>query len=887
MSNKTSSSNKINSSVTNYHSIVTNNNQHQDSIIILWFDSNINSYKDIEKTENYLQEIDIYAVFYSELEQCLNFIRSIDNEKIFFVTSDLNATQILPYIIKFHQIDSIFIISTEKLKYEHLTISYSKILGIYTDLDMLCASIREEIEFINKQLLTFSLFNPHQILSEYISKESAEFLWFQLFSHVLFRLPHYQQTKNQMIYMCQQYYHDNLREQRLIDEFEREYRSEEAIRWYLEKSFISKLMTKGLRTQDIDQLHMIRFFIGDLTENIAREHQKFLLSNEQILTVYRGTKLTKKELKKLKKNEGALICMNGYLSANRHRSSALDVAMKPTKRSDLISVIFEIECNIRELGENIIFADISQYSEYPDRQEVLFDVKTTFRLKNTQRLAQVWLVKMNASNDGQKIVTDYLEEKYLKTEEKSMSIVFGRLMCNLDQHDKAQKYFEGLLHDRNIENLAWIEFNLGRILDFKSEWKIAQEYYNRAYNRTMNAEPSCWKDAVYMLNKLGTILHNQGKNDEALDHYQRALKIQAKFNSSNLIDNAQILSNIAFILNVQGNTNDALTYYKQALKILKKYHSSNPIDLVRNLNNIGNILYQNGNYDEAANHYQQALNIQQNIYPSDYNNIAHILNNLALILNIQGKYNEAFELCQHALNMQQTMYSPDHIRIAGSLNNLGLILYNRGKYDDALHYHQQALIIRRKYYPSGSIDIAESLNNIGNILYQHTEYDQALDYYIQALDIQEKFYPPCHIDIALCLNNIGCVLDRQEKYDEALHYHQHALKIQQKLYTFGHPDMAYSLNNIGNLLYQQEKYAEALDYHQQALKIRENCYPSYHVDIGDSLNNIGMTYTHMQKSKVPLDYLQYALAIYKKILPLRHTNIETVKRNIRCITAKK
>ncbi|CAF0777319.1 unnamed protein product [Rotaria sp. Silwood1] len=887
MSHRISSLNKINSSVTNYHSIVTNDNENKESTIILWFDSSINSYTYIEQTNNYLEEIDIYVVFLTELEQCLNFIRSIDQEKIFLVTSGFRATQILPHIAKCRQIDAIFIISTEKSKYEHLTSVYSKILGIYTNFDILYASIREEIDFVNKQLLTFSLFNPHQILSEYISKESTEFLWFQLFSHVLFRLSYYQQTKNQMINMCQQYYYDNVREQRLIDEFEKEYRSEEAISWYLKQSFISKLMAKAFRTKNIDQLHMIRFFIGDLTENIAHEHQKIPLSNEQMLTVYRGAKLTKKDLKKLRKNEGTIISINGYLSASRHRSSAFDVAMKPTKRTNVVSVVFEIECNIRELGENIIFADITQYTEYPDRQEVLFDIKTTFRLKNIQRLAQIWLVKLDASNDGQEIVTNYLEEKYIKTEEKSMCIVFGRLMCNLGQYDKAQKYFEQLLRDPNGEDLAWIEFNLGRILDIKNECKMAQKYYNRAYNRIMNAKPSRWKDAVYMLNNLGIILYNQRKNDKALDHYQRALKIQQKFNSFNSVDYTQILSNIAFILNMQGNTNDALNYYKRALKILKKYHSSNKIDIARNLNNIGNILYQNGNYNEAANHYQQALKIQQNICPNGHNNNAHILNNLAVVLNIQGKYDEAFELCQHVLNIQQNLCSSDHISIAGSLNNIGLILYNCGKYDDALHYHQQALIIRRKYYPSGSIDTAESLNNIGNILYQHNKYDQALDYYLETLEIQEKFYPPCHVDIALCLNNIGCVLDRQEKYDEAFHYHQHALKIEQKLYTSGHPNMAYTLNNIGNILCQQGKYEEALDYHQQALQIREKYYPSDHVDIGDSLNNIAMTYTHMQKSKISLDYLQQALAIYEKILPSRHTNIETVKRNIRCITTKK
>ena len=186
----------------------------------------------------------------------------------------------------FIKIDSIFIIGAETIEYEHLINVYPKIIGIYTNLDVLCTSVQEEIDFINKQLLTFSFFNRNQISTGYISKESAEFLWFQLFSYVLSHLSHNQQTNEQMIHMC--------------NELKQAYRSEEAIRWYLKTTVISKLLIEALRKQDIEQLYKIRFFIDDLTENLAYEHQKILFENEQTLTVYRGTKLTERELKKLK-----------------------------------------------------------------------------------------------------------------------------------------------------------------------------------------------------------------------------------------------------------------------------------------------------------------------------------------------------------------------------------------------------------------------------------------------------------------------------------------------------------------------------------------------------------------------------------------------------------
>jgi hypothetical protein len=83
-------------------------------------------------------------------------------------------------------------------------------------------------------------------------------------------------------------------------------------------------VNKALRSEDIDQLHTFQFFIGDLSENLAREHEKMLLSKERIVTVYRGLKLDKEEFDKL-------ISTNGYLSTSRLRSKALTFIMKPTK----------------------------------------------------------------------------------------------------------------------------------------------------------------------------------------------------------------------------------------------------------------------------------------------------------------------------------------------------------------------------------------------------------------------------------------------------------------------------------------------------------------------------------------------------------------------------
>ena len=53
--------------------------------------------------------------------------------------------------------------------------------------------------------------------------------------------------------------------------------------------------------------------------------------------------------------------MDGFLSTSRLRVSALAFAIKLTQRIDIIPVLFDIECNIQKLSENVIFAN--EYSE--------------------------------------------------------------------------------------------------------------------------------------------------------------------------------------------------------------------------------------------------------------------------------------------------------------------------------------------------------------------------------------------------------------------------------------------------------------------------------------------------------------------------------------------
>ncbi|CAF2988578.1 unnamed protein product, partial [Rotaria sp. Silwood2] len=341
-------------------SVSANDGENKESITLIWFDPNIGSRENTEITKQQLHSINDYVIFHIDLERCIKFIQTTNKEKIFLITSGSKASQILPRICSFHQIDSIFIFCMKKERYEYLLNEYCNIIGIYINLDDLCKSIKEQTDLVNKQIQTFSFFDQHEKSIKDLSKESAQFLWFQVFNYVIFRLPRDQQAKEQMIQMCKEYYRGNTKEMKLIQEFEQNYRAEDAIRWYSKQSFVYKLINKALRTEDVDLLYKFRFFIGDLSGSLQCQHEKIVKSEEKILNVYRGVILDREEFDKLKENQEKLISTNGYLSTSRDRSLALSFALKPTKRIDVISALFHIRCHIKQIDKNIIFADINE-----------------------------------------------------------------------------------------------------------------------------------------------------------------------------------------------------------------------------------------------------------------------------------------------------------------------------------------------------------------------------------------------------------------------------------------------------------------------------------------------------------------------------------------------
>lgn len=766
----------------------------KENTTLIWFDSQVGIDKSTDSIIARLRQINDYLLVYDNLNRCVTDIKSIKSERILLVTCGSQASQLLLEVTPLSQIDAIFLFCMDKKKYQNLIDEYAKLVDIFTDLDSLCVSIQKQVRIVNKQLEVVNFVTNNEKSIKDLSEESIDFRWLQLSTHVALHLPRDQLAKTQMIDECRRYYRNNTYELQLIDQFEEKYNQDQSIEWYSKECFIYKSINKAFRSEDLVNLFLFRLFIGDLSESIVGEHKLMLkLSNRTVWNVYRGTQLSKETLGKLKECEGRHYSFNGFLSTSQLEEVAVHFAIGNNRDINYVPALLDITCDVESVSNHVKFADIRRWSKFPDEQEVLFDLNSTFfihsvrletlTVEDTGSKVQIWRIYMTASNSGQIITHPYIDEVYRQIKEMSASIVFGRLMCNKGSYDQALEYFKHLLDYPGYEDVAWIEFNIGRSYRFKGNFEEARKYYDLAYNRMMNDKPKRIKDSARIIRNIGKLSRDQGKYVEALDFYQRSLEIQETFLDSNHPDIANSLGSIGEIFDDQGNYDQALDYYERALKILQESLPGNHPDTATILNHTGTTLKNRGKFNEALGYYRQALHMREKVLPPKHPDIASSIINMGNIFKIQGRLTIALELYRTALEMQQENLATEHWHTASSLNGIGGVFECQGNYIEALECYNQALSILEKSLPDDHVYIASNLTYIGAI-YQYLEkHDDALSYFQRALKMQEKCLPSNHPLIGDTWFSTATSYENVNKPKTALKHYRSALIVYKQCLT--------------------------------------------------------------------------------------------------------
>jgi len=264
-----------------------------------------------------------------------------------------------------------------------------------------------------------------------LSADNGAFLSFQLSLDIVLRLDRNDFARQEMLSMCRTKFHHDPLTLAKINRFEMTYQFEQdAAKWYTADSFLYRLLNEVLRTESVDPIFKLRYFIQDLHNQLALMQIDYLkrlrTSNTSILKLYRGQVMTWNDLEnKFRMNKGNLVSMNSFLSTTTDRCVARAFASDGDGQNGEthVSVLYEITIDTR-LPHSVPFAELGDHSNFEEENEVLFSMGAVFRIGDTyEENRYLWAVKLTLTTDEDEqwnVLTEHLQEDE-ETPKTSMS----------------------------------------------------------------------------------------------------------------------------------------------------------------------------------------------------------------------------------------------------------------------------------------------------------------------------------------------------------------------------------------------------------------------------------------------------------------------------------
>ena len=151
--------------------------ENKENITLIWFNPIPDQTNDIQQIKNKLQSIIYFILSPEDIDTCIAYVKSIKEEKIFLLIPLINTYELLPKIINLQQLDSVFIFPENPKECTRLYEDFSKVVGIYDNVDNLIKSIIENNKRVNRQIEVVSFYDQHQHGIRDLPEQSPNFLW--------------------------------------------------------------------------------------------------------------------------------------------------------------------------------------------------------------------------------------------------------------------------------------------------------------------------------------------------------------------------------------------------------------------------------------------------------------------------------------------------------------------------------------------------------------------------------------------------------------------------------------------------------------------------------------------------------------------------------------
>ena len=503
------------------------------NIVLIWLDNNIDEENnaDCRNTVTQLRRLINTINTFTNGEECIEFIETINNEKICMIISGSLGKHMVPRVHNLSQVDSIFIFCANKTKHEQWINEWSKIKGVFTEVLPICEALEQASQQCEQNAILMSfLVTSSDISDRDLDQLDCLFMYTQILKEILLEIKFDKTHIEEFAHYCCDLFDDNDKELADIKELNRKYYKKTPIWWYTRETFLYSMLNRALRTMDVDIIIKIGFFIVDLHCHIEKLHSKQFSHhhNYSLFTVYRGQGMLKADFEQMEKTTGGLIAFNNFLSTSKNQDISLTFARSALKNPDLVGILFVMKI---DPSKSIVpFASINGVSYFKHKEdEVLFSMNTVFRINNIKQMDEnhcLFRVNLTLTSDNDKDLCTLTDRMRQETQGSQGWYRLGVMLFKIGQTDKAQELYHVLLNQaRNKSDKMLIYNQLGRAKDELGEYQEAIKYYEKSLNISQKDYFPQNLDSALLYNNIGIVYRKLGDYSKALSYYEKALQI--------------------------------------------------------------------------------------------------------------------------------------------------------------------------------------------------------------------------------------------------------------------------------------------------------------------------------------------------------------------------
>ena len=500
-------------------------------------------------------------------------------------------------------------------------------------------------ELVDSIRLEFEKHNTiNELLPISIFQTNSEFTYMKCLIDSLLELKPIGSIPDEFISLCQEEYVNNPIALEHIDQFEKEYSSDQALLCFRKYYFLSKILYQSFSNANIDLLFLSRFFLHDLDQQI-KENQSFTS-----IEVYRSQLISKDHFEKLQNSIGGYILISSFFTANISRDQALAYLDYPSKSQQ---VLFEIQTN-----PTTSFC----YSSNPE--EILFNLGSIFHLTDIEiNENQISIIRMRSSTENDvnwKSITDQIKtnENYWTTD----LLLFGTILQEKKKYFEAEKFYRLLLNEfsQDHSDIEACYYSLGLISTEQDNSESSLKNYQLVLEILLRKNQFHHSHLAIINYKIGEIYQKEHQFPQALQSYNHSLKLWKETEDINQIKIIKCLNSIAFIYRTEKKYLEAISYYTEALHINEKDLPENDIDLGILNHNIGALHWCLGDYENAIKYYNLALQIKMKSVASQQPSMAMTLENLGLVYENNEDFTQAFGYYEQAAKIYRKILPAEH-----------------------------------------------------------------------------------------------------------------------------------------------------------------------------------------------------------------------------------